>query len=67
LQEHLFYFEPSDVAAPQAIVEAANAHFRKQGEAGVLARHELAMATSHLDARVQEILAQIYGYLNPAN
>jgi hypothetical protein len=67
LQEHLFYFEPSDIEAPHALVEAANAQFVKQGEAGVMARHELSMATSHLDARVQEILAQIYGYLNPAN
>lgn len=67
LQEHLFYFNPSDVEAPQAIVEAANAHFRKQGKDGVLARHELAMATSHVDTRIQEILAQIYGHLNQTN
>lgn len=67
LQEHLFYFEPSDVEAPQAIVEAANAHFRMRGEAGVLARHEAAMAAGHVDTRVQEILAQIYRHLNRAN
>ncbi|AHD08360.1 hypothetical protein [Phaeobacter gallaeciensis] len=67
LQEHLFYFEESDLENPKAVTEAANAHFCKQGEAGVIARHELAMETSHVDIRVQEILAQIYGHLSLAN
>ncbi|UWR87808.1 hypothetical protein [Phaeobacter inhibens] len=67
LQEHLFFFEKSDLENPRVITEAANAQFCSQGEAGVIARHELAMATSHVDMRVQEILAQIYRHLNLAN
>lgn len=67
LQEHLFYFEPNDVEAPLAIAAAANAHFGKQGEAGIIARHELAMAKGHMDSRVQDILAQIHEHLKPAN
>ncbi|MFV1465921.1 MULTISPECIES: hypothetical protein [unclassified Phaeobacter] len=67
LQEHLFYFEPSDLENPRAIAEAANDHFRTQGEAGLIARHELAMETSHVDRRVQEILTQIYHHLSRAN
>lgn len=67
LQDHLFFFEPGDVEAPQAIAEAAAAQFKAQGAEGIIARHELAMATSHVDSRVQEILAQIYQHLNPAH
>lgn len=67
LQDHLFYFKPTDVDAPYAIAKAATDQFRAQGEAGVIARHDLAMATSHVDTRVQEILAQIYRHLTPGN
>ncbi len=65
LQEHLFYYEPADVDAPHAIAEAAADQFLSQGQAGVIARHELAMATSHVDVRVQDILAQLYRHLHP--
>lgn len=67
LQEHLFFYEPGDVDAPKSIAEAAADQFRSHGDAGVIMRHELAMVTSHVESRVQEILAQIHRHLNPTN
>lgn len=62
--EHVAFYTPADVVAPQALVESVNARFDALGPEGIRARHEFALQQHHGDTRMRQVLDYVQRVLN---
>ncbi|WP_293935685.1 hypothetical protein [Iodobacter sp.] len=56
-REHIVFYSPADIIAPQAVVEQANRLFNEGGRDGILARHQFALQQHHGDQSVRQMLS----------
>lgn len=64
--EHILFYGPADVVAPQGLVEKGLRLFEQGGAGGILARHRLALELHHGDCRIAQITAMAERLLQDA-
>jgi len=55
-REHIVFYGPQDIIAPQAVVARANALFDQAGAEGIVVRHRLALEQYHASVRIAQML-----------
>lgn len=58
-REHILFYGPSDIVAPEAIVAKAKTMFEQGGRESVLARHRYALEHLHGDQSIRQILEYV--------
>lgn len=55
-REHIVFYGPQDIIAPQAVVARANALFDRGGREGIVIRHRIALEQFHASVRMSQML-----------